>query len=86
MKKVSMNHLDNAMEEITSQRALFWQCQERKLKRLPREWREAIDRGERLLRGAQRLKIESKVSFPSPIGRGVERTKQPERRLNADNR
>ncbi len=57
------NHLERAMQEVASQRELFWQSQERKLKRLPRGWREAIERGEGLLRDAQRRKIESKASF-----------------------
>jgi hypothetical protein len=56
--------LDKAMEEIAAQRALFWQCQQRRVKRLPREWQEAVNRGEELLRDAQRRKIESKASFP----------------------
>src|SRR5262245_30677241 len=41
---------DRAMEEVASQRELFWHTQKRKLKRLPLEWREAIERGEELLR------------------------------------
>jgi len=53
-----------AMEEVASQRELFWQPKQRKLKSLPLEWREAIERGEELLRDAQRRKIESDVLFP----------------------
>ena len=55
---------DRAMEEVASQRELYWQPKKRKLKSLPREWREAIERGEELLRDAQRRKIESDVLFP----------------------
>lgn len=80
----SRKYCEKVMGEITSQRALFWQCQQRKLKRLPPEWREAIERGEGLLREAQRRKIETDVSFSLLIGGGVERTKQQERRLHAD--
>jgi len=57
-------YFDRAMEEVASQRELFWQTQKRKLKRLPLEWQEAIERGEELLRDAQRRKIESDVLFP----------------------
>ena len=57
-------YFDRAMEEVASQRELFWQTQKRKLKRLPLEWREAIERGEELLQDVQRRKIESNVSFP----------------------
>jgi hypothetical protein len=55
--------LDRAMAEITAQRQLFWQPQKRMLNRLPKAAREAIERGEALLREAQRQKIESTVSF-----------------------
>ena len=55
--------IGRAMQEVISQRELFWQPRARKLKRLPREWREAIERGEGLLRDAQRRKIETDVSF-----------------------
>jgi len=64
MKKDLTGHFDRAMEEVASQRELFWQPKKRKLKSLPLEWREAIERGEELLRDAQRRKIESNLSFP----------------------
>ena len=57
------NQVDRALTELASQRELFWRPRRRTLKRLPSEWRHAIERGEALLRDAQRLKIESKVSF-----------------------
>lgn len=57
------DQLEKALTELASQRELFWQPQRKKLQRLPSEWRHAIERGEALLRDAQRLKIESKVSF-----------------------
>jgi len=58
------NRLERAMQEIASQRELFWQPRARRVKRLPHEWREAIERGEELLRDVQRRKIESNgVSF-----------------------
>jgi len=63
MQTTLTNYFDRAMQEVVSQRELFWQSQERKLKRLPPAWRDAIERGEELLRDAQRRKIESKVSF-----------------------
>lgn len=53
------NKVERAMQEVASQRQLFWQSQARKLKRVPPEWRQAIERGEDLLR----RKIESNVSF-----------------------
>jgi hypothetical protein len=81
MKTGLATHFEKAMEEIASQRALFREAQERKLKRLAPEWRQAVERGEGLLREAQRLKIQSEVSFLAPIGRGRERTKQAERTL-----
>jgi hypothetical protein len=55
---------DRAMAEVAAQRELFWETRKRKLRRLPQGWREAIERGEELLRDAQRRKIESDVSFP----------------------
>jgi hypothetical protein len=55
---------DRAMAEVAAQRELFWETRKRKLRRLPQVWREAIERGEELLRDAQRRKIESKLSFP----------------------
>jgi hypothetical protein len=55
--------LDTALAELATERELFWRLRRRTLKRLPSEWRHAIERGEALLRDAQRLKIESKVSF-----------------------
>jgi hypothetical protein len=55
--------VERAICEVVSQRQLFWQPRERKLKKLPSEWQEAIKRGEELLREAQRKKIESVVSF-----------------------
>jgi hypothetical protein len=55
--------VDTALAELASERELFWRPQRKKLQRLPSEWRHAIERGEALLRDAQRLKIESKVSF-----------------------
>ena len=55
---------DRAMAELAAQRELFWETRKRKLRRLPREWREAIERGEELLRDAQRRKIEANLSFP----------------------
>jgi hypothetical protein len=58
------NHFDKAMAEVESQRQLFWQSQQRRLKRVPPEWRQAIERGEELLRNAQRRKIESDALFP----------------------
>jgi hypothetical protein len=64
MKTDLSGHFDRAMEEVASQRELFWQPQKRKLKRLPLEWQEAIERGEELLRHAQRRKIESDALFP----------------------
>ena len=57
------DQLEKALTELASQRELFWQPQQKKLQRLPSEWRNAIERGEALLLDAQRLKIESKVSF-----------------------
>jgi len=57
------NRLERAMQEIASQRELFWQPQQRKLKGLSPGWREAIERGEELLKSAQRKKIEASVSF-----------------------
>ena len=63
MKTTLTTHFDRAMQEVVSQRELFWQSQQRKLKRLPPEWRDAIERGEELLRDAQRRKIESEDSF-----------------------
>ena len=53
-----------AMVEVAAQRELFWETRKRRLSRLSREWREAIERGEELLRDAQRRKIESNLSFP----------------------
>ena len=76
MKPDLTGHFDRAMEEVASQRELFWQPKKRKLKSLPQEWREAIERGEELLRDAQRRKIESNVSFSSPIEGGRERRKK----------
>jgi hypothetical protein len=64
MKTGLSGYFDRAMEEVSSQRELFWQPKKRKLKRLPLEWREAIERGEELLRDAQRRKIESDALFP----------------------
>ena len=64
MKTGLSGHFDRAMEEVASQRELFWQPKQRKLKSLPQEWREAIERGEELLRDAQRRKIESDALFP----------------------
>jgi hypothetical protein len=61
--RASKHIIGNAMREVVSQRELFWQPQKRKLDRLPKPAREAIERGEALLRDAQRRKIESKVSF-----------------------
>lgn len=58
------DHVQRAMQEVASQRELFWQPQTGKLKRLPPEWRQAIERGEELLRSAQRKKIEGILSFP----------------------
>jgi len=55
---------DRAMVEVAAQRELFWETRKRKLRCLPPEWREAIERGEELLRDAQRRKIESNLSFP----------------------
>ena len=55
---------DRAMKEVVAQRELFWETRKQKLKRLPLEWQEAIERGEELLRDAQRRKIESNLSFP----------------------
>jgi hypothetical protein len=63
MESLLDRQLDVALAEIASQRELFWQPQRKKLQRLPSQWRHAIERGEALLRDAQRLKIESKVSF-----------------------
>jgi hypothetical protein len=51
------------MQEVISQRGLFWQRQETKLRRLSPQWRKAIERGEQLLREAQKRKIESSFSF-----------------------
>ena len=56
MKTDLTGHFDRAMEEVASQRELFWQPKRRKLKSLPLEWREAIERGEELLRDTQRRK------------------------------
>lgn len=56
--------LERAMVEVAAQRELFWETRKRKLRRLAPEWREAIERGEELLRDAQRRKIESNLSFP----------------------
>ncbi len=50
--------VNRAMCEIVSQRQLFRQSQQRKIKRLSPEWQEAIERGEELLRLAQRRRIE----------------------------
>jgi hypothetical protein len=63
MSAKSVSNFERAMAEVASQRELFWQSQRRKLNRLPLPWREAIERGEALLRDAQRRKIESSVSF-----------------------
>ena len=57
------SHSNRAMEEVASQRELFWHAQKRALNRLPKPAREAIERGEALLHDAQRQKIKSKVSF-----------------------
>ena len=51
------NLVERAMCEIVSQRQLFRQSQQRKIKRLSPEWQEAIERGEELLRLAQRRRI-----------------------------
>ena len=75
---------DRAIEEVASQRELFWQTQKRKLKRLPLEWQEAIERGEKLLRDAQRRKIESEVFFSSPIEGDRERRKKGGRSNESD--
>jgi hypothetical protein len=64
MKAMLDRQLDLALVEVASQRELFWQPQKRKLQRLPSHWRHAIERGEELLKQAQRKKIESAVSFP----------------------
>lgn len=56
--------IGTAMNEVGSQRQLFWQQQQRKLSGLPAEWRRAIERGEDLLKAAQKRKIASAASFP----------------------
>ena len=60
---VSKQLIGRAMKEVYSQRALFWQPQQKKLAHLPAEWRRAIERGEDLLRAAQERKIVSAASF-----------------------
>ena len=50
--------IERAMCEIVSQRQLFRQSQQRKIKRLSPEWQEAIERGEELLMAVQRRRIE----------------------------
>jgi hypothetical protein len=55
--------LSRAMQEVISQRELFWLPQETKLRRLSPKWRKAIERGEEILREAQKRKIESCFSF-----------------------
>jgi hypothetical protein len=67
---------DRAMVEVAAQRELFWETRKRKLRRLPREWREAIERGEELLRDAQRRKIESDVAFSLLKRRGERDTNE----------
>jgi len=57
------SNADRAMQEVTAQRELFWEPQKRALNRLPQSARKAIERGEALLRDAQRRKIESKALF-----------------------
>lgn len=64
MESLLDRQLDQALAEVAAQRELFWQPQKRKLQRLPSHWRHAIERGEDLLKQAQRKKIESAVSFP----------------------
>lgn len=75
MKTESTGHLDRAIEEVASQRELFRQTQRHKLKRLPQEWRDAVERGEELLRHAQKRKIESDPSFPL-LWKGTEREEE----------
>lgn len=60
---------DRAMEEVASQRELFWYAQERTLKRLPKPAREAVKCGEALLRDAQRRKIEAPAPSAVPTRR-----------------
>ena len=64
MESFADKALDTALTELASQRELFWQPQQKQLQRLPAQWRRAIERGEELLKQAQRKKIESAVSFP----------------------
>ena len=64
MESLLDRQLDVALAEVASQRELFWQPQLPKLQRLPSQRRHAIERGEELLKRAQRKKIESAVSFP----------------------
>ena len=68
--------LEVALAEIASQRALFRQGYERKLKRLAPELKQAIQRGEQLLTAAHRKKLSSKWFVSAPIGKRIEETKE----------
>ena len=55
--------VDNAMGEVISQRRLFWKSRARKLKRLSPRMATAIERGEELLKEAQKKTLNSVPSF-----------------------
>src|SRR5262249_3337701 len=64
MESALTKYFERALEKVVSQRALFRRRQRHRFERLPQPWRDAVERGEELLRDAQRRKLESQTSFP----------------------